>query len=324
MRRFRIGVVGCGAIVTLHQLPALRRCPRVDVVAVTDVDAKHARRVADRFGVPDAFADHEALIGRVDAALVATPNATHADIACSLLTAGVHVLCEKPLATARADADRMLAAAEAGGARLMAAHCLRFSPNLALLHEMVSDGLLGRLERIEGGIGGAYEVSARRTEFRRERRLSGGGVLVDLGVHLIDLAVWLAETPPARVAYHATARDGWPVETDAEVAVEFGDGVTANIAASFSRPLENTLTVRGTDGWAAASLYRPTELELFSTRARMCRRAGFQRLLLPDDSMYDRQIAHFCDALESGAPFLVGDDHVRRTLDVIERCYGTN
>jgi predicted dehydrogenase len=322
MRRLRFGVVGCGAISTDLQLPALRRSDRVDLVAVTDLDAGHARAVAGRFGVPESYGDHRALVGRVDAALVATPNTTHADIAVDLLEAGVHVLCEKPMATTRGDVERMLAAAERSAARLMAAHCLRFSPNIDLLHRIVADGWLGGLGVVEAGIGGSYEDSARRTDFRRQRRLSGGGVLVDLGVHVVDLAIWIAGGAPTEVAYDATAASGWEVETDAEVALAFADGTRARLGASFSRGLENQIVARGPDGWASASLYLPTELLVFADRARVCRRAGMQRILLPDVSMYDRQIAHFCEAVLGAHDFGVRADEVRATIDVIERCYG--
>src|SRR5262249_23772537 len=119
MTRLRFGVIGCGAIVTLHQLPALRRCSQLDLVGVVDRDCEWAGRVARRFGIPPAPGDAAALVGAVDAVLIATPNTTHAAIACDLLEQGVHVLCEKPLATSRADVDRMLDAAARGGARLM-------------------------------------------------------------------------------------------------------------------------------------------------------------------------------------------------------------
>jgi predicted dehydrogenase len=321
MSGLRFGVVGCGAIATLHQLPALRRASDVELTAVVDADAAWAATVARRFGAHESHDDCAALVDRVDAVLIATPNHTHADIACRLLGAGVHVLCEKPLATTRRDVERMLDAAAAGGARLMAAHCLRFSPNLAMLKHVVTAGWLGEVAAMSAGIGGPYEASARRTDFRRQKRFAGGGVLVDLGVHLIDLAVWLADVDPAAVVYDAVAAPGWEVETDVEVALDFPGGSRATLNASFTRALNPSFTVRGRDGWATASLYRPTELTLYSGGARVCRAAGVQHLRLPDESMYDRQIAHFCAALRSGADFLVRPGEIRAVIDVIECCY---
>lgn len=321
MKRMRIGVVGCGAISTLYQLPALRRVADVELVAVVDTDAAWAGTVARRFEARESFADPAALVGRVDAALIATPNHTHADIACALLGAGVHVLCEKPLATTRTEVERMLDAAARGGTRLMAAHCLRFSPNLAMLEHVVADGWLGELTAISGSIGGPYDTSSRRTDFRRQKRLAGGGVLVDLGVHLVDLAVWMAGAAPTAVAYDDSTAPGWEVETDVEVVLDFPNSSRATLNASFTHALDASLTVRGRDGWATASLYRPTDLTLFSTRARVCRAAGVQQIRVPDVSMYDRQIEHFCAGVRSGAEFRVRPSEVRAVIDVIERCY---
>lgn len=321
MRRLRFGVVGCGAIVTLHQLPALRRSREIEMVGVTDLDGAWAARVARRFGVPASFTDHRALLDRVDAVLVATPNATHADIACAFLERGVHVLCEKPLATTRADVERMYAAADRGGAQLVAGHCLRFSPNLALLARVVAEGWLGEVERVTAAIGAPYDAGAQRTDFRRQRGLAGGGVLIDLGVHLLDLAVWCAGAPPEVTGFAAHAAPGWEVESDAEVTLALGGRARAELAASFTQMLANTFTVRGREGWARASLYVPTQLTLFAERARVCARAGLQELVLPDVSMYDAQLAHFCRVVRDGEAPLVTRSQVLATIDTIERCY---
>jgi predicted dehydrogenase len=317
----RFGVVGCGAIVTLHQLPALRRCAQVELVGLVDRDVDWARKLAGRFGVPHAHEDAEALVGAVDAVLVATPNTTHADIACRLLERGVHVLCEKPLATTRAEVERMLAAASRGGARLMAAHCLRFSAQFQALKRLVAGGALGSLREFRAAIGAPYDGGAQRTDFRRQRGLAGGGALLDLGVHVLDLAAWLVGQPAREVHGTTSSLPGWEVETDAELAVLYEGGAAASIEASFSRFLENGVSVRGSAGWARASLYVPTELSFFSEASRITRRAGVQTLVLEDAGMYDVQIAHFCEAIRTGAPVLVADAEVRSTIDVVDRCY---
>lgn len=323
MTRLRFGVVGCGGISTLYQLPALRRCAAAKLVAVVDVDASWAAKVARRFDAAEAFDDCRRLVGAVDVALVATPNTTHADIVCTLLEQGIHVLCEKPMATTRADVDRMFAAATRGGTRLMAGHCLRFSPNLMLLRQVVLEGRLGRVTEIAAGIGGTYDQGSQRTDFRRQRRLAGGGVLIDLGVHVIDLAIWMLGKAPTSVRYEGRSAPGWEVEADAEVALEFPDAARAALACSFTQTLDNAFTVRGTEGWASASLYVPTELVFYSERARICQRAGVQRIVLADESMYDHQLEHFCAAIRSGAELVVRPEEVRASIDVIEECYAS-
>ena len=203
----------------------------------------------------------------------------------------------------------------------MAAHCTRFSPNVARLHRVLSEGWLGALTSVSAGLGGSYELSEHRTDFRRNRELAGGGVLVDLGIHLLDVALWLAGALPTSVGYSAAAVPGWEVETDAEVALDFPTRSRATLACSFTHALDNTLTVRGTDGWARLHLHSTTELTVHTDRAPACRRAGMQTLLVPDESRYLRQVDHFCDAITSGEEFLVTDAEVLGGIDVIERCY---
>src|SRR5438046_1314561 len=98
MPPLRIAVVGAGAVSEIYHLPALKRSRRAVLAAIVDADPARAAAVARRFGVATALRDPYELPGKVDAAIVATPNALHADIACMLLGEGIHVLCEKPLA----------------------------------------------------------------------------------------------------------------------------------------------------------------------------------------------------------------------------------
>src|SRR5687768_3065184 len=114
----RLGVVGCGAVAELYHLPALLASTEVELVAFVDPDLARARRLADRAPGAEALTDVDQLAGRVDAVLVATPNAWHAPLGAPLLAAGVHVLVEKPMARTAAECDELLAAARAGGAVL--------------------------------------------------------------------------------------------------------------------------------------------------------------------------------------------------------------
>lgn len=321
MSRLRFGVVGCGAISTIFQLPALKRSTRVDLTAVADVDATWAASVARKFRVPESYGDYRQLLGRVDAVLIATPNTTHADIASDFLAHGVHVLCEKPLATSSADVERMLDAAERGGARLMAAHCLRFSPNIAMVRRLVHAGVVGDVESISGAIGGVYATGPQRTDFRKTRGLSGGGVLIDLGIHLIDLALWISDARPIDLEYQATSIPGWEVESDVELSLALSDDRRASIAASFSRPMDPGLRVDGSAGWIQTSLYTPTALSFFGKSVRACQRDGCQQMILDNTSMYDAQIDHFCDAIAARTEFVVRADEIRAGMQVVERCY---
>jgi len=323
VRKLRVGVVGCGAVVTLHHLPAFARARHVELVALADRDLAWARTVAQKVGVQECYDDYAKLVGRVDAVLLATPNTSHVAIGSRLLEAGLHVLCEKPMATTCADVDAMFAAAERGGARLMAAQSTRFNANVTMLKQLLAAGWLGQLETITASLGSAYDVAERRTEFRRDAGLAGGGVLMDLGIHLIDTAVWLAGRPSA-VHYDAAYAPGWTLETDADVVLEFAAGGRGTFAVSYTHACDPTLTVRGSDGWASASLYVPSQLSVFSERARICRRGGMQRLTLDDRASYERQLDHFAEAILLDRPFVVQPHETRAGIEIVERCYGAS
>ncbi len=133
MKRIRFGVVGCGAVSEIYHVPAIAGASGREPDGVGRRRTPRARRKWPGGSTPPtSVADHRQLVGKVDAALIATSNTTHAEIACHLLEQGVHVLCEKPMATTTADAERMFTAAARGGARLMAGHSRRFNPNLEL------------------------------------------------------------------------------------------------------------------------------------------------------------------------------------------------
>ena len=318
----RLAVIGCGSVSVGCHLPAIRRYPEVELAAVVDVDADWSRTVARRFRATHHLTDYRDLVGIADAAVVATPNTTHAGIARFCLEHGIHVLCEKPVATTREDARQVFDTARAHGMRCMAAHNLRHAANLQALKALIERGTLVGPLTITAGLGKAYRPELYRTDFRRNARLAGGGVLLDLGVHFIDVAIWLAGSRPAVAASTCVDTLGWGVEHDAEVVLRFPHGSTARLTFSYTRPTSTPLRVEAANGWAVASFDRGySDLQFFSPLAPACRHDGAQTITLPDAGVYARQIQHFCSAILSSAPFSVETGEVLDGLTVIDRIY---
>ena len=163
----------------------------VDVVAVADPDPA-ARELAARTARADAHADAREAFARpdVDAAVVCAPNAAHAELAGAALDSGLHLYLEKPLATSSADGRRVVAAADAAGVAAAIGLSYRFDPLYARVRALLQEGVVGEVR----------DVSARWTEPLDPARMGGwkgtradgGGVLLDLGVHQVDLLHWLA------------------------------------------------------------------------------------------------------------------------------------
>ena len=232
MNPLKIGLVGCGAVAQLAHEPALQTLAaegRVALAAAIDPDASRRGRVAAAFPGARALAGLEELrAGEIDLAIVASPVRWHASQTISLLGRGVHALCEKPLAASVDEAGAMVAAARAAGRVLAAGQFRRFFPALRAVRELVTAGVFGALGRFTVQEGGAFDWPAATPSFFDPQQ-AGGGVLLDLGVHVLDtLAWWLGE--PVELRYADDAAGG--LEANCRMELRFAGGASGAILLS--------------------------------------------------------------------------------------------
>jgi predicted dehydrogenase len=191
----RIGIAGLGRIVERIHLPVLVSRPDVRIAGLFDTDEERADAVARLFGQGPVCTSIDDLCRQdLDIVLVACPNSLHAALSIAALDAGLHVLCEKPMATNIADAELMRATARRQQRRLMIALPNRFRPEVRALQQAIAEGRLGAIRSMRCGWLRRAGVPGAGTWFT-DRRQAGGGVLTDLGTHLLDLALWLTERP---------------------------------------------------------------------------------------------------------------------------------
>ena len=194
-RKLRLGVVGTGGIWTACHAPAWKTHPEVEIVAVCDVVKEKADRWATDTGAK-AFYDHKQMIAeaKLDFVDICTPNLYHSKIAVAALEAGLHVFTEKPDAINPIEAQKMADAAKKSGLTLMAMRNNRWLPQSMWMKKFVDAGNMGEVytgrcgwirRRGIPGMGGWFTTKA----------LSGGGPLIDLGVHFLDVAIWLMGDP---------------------------------------------------------------------------------------------------------------------------------
>jgi len=231
----RIAVVGAGAIAQVAHLPSLRRLPGVEVAAICDNDLSKAQALAARFEVKETFDDIEEVLkyARADAVAICTPNHLHEIHVVSALAAGVHVLCERPLALTLAGVERVLQASEKYGKRVMVGMNHRFRSDVQAVRGFLAGGDIGVLQAIRGGWY-TFQPSRQVIGWRLRRQEAGGGAFLDLGLQLLDLGLWLAGWPAAkRVAAHAIrpSKDG--VEDMATALVVCENGVSLSIDVSW-------------------------------------------------------------------------------------------
>ena len=198
----RIGLIGAGAIVQVAHLPVLKKLKTVDVAAICDVDLPKARALAERFQIKDVFDDIEDLLDheQIDAILVATPNHLHEPHVLAGLTAGCHVLVEKPGSLTSSGEQRIGRLAEKQGRIVMIGMTHRYRPDAQAVRSFVQNGELGEVDSIRA----SWHVSRPARAplgWRTRKDESGGGVMLDLGLTMVDLCLWLAGNPtPSRVS----------------------------------------------------------------------------------------------------------------------------
>lgn len=217
-RKFRVAAIGVGSLGRHHarNYGELAAEGRVEFVGVADSNPETADAIAAEHCV-QPFTAWSELIGRVDAVSIATPTETHCDIACEFLAAGVHVLVEKPIALTLAEADKMIAAANASEAKLMVGQLERYNPAMVALRPHVTKPLYFEIHRVSPFPNRSLDVD----------------VVLDVMIHDLDAVQWLVGEDVPVSAIHAV---GIPVISDkvdaANARIEFENGAVANITAS--------------------------------------------------------------------------------------------
>ncbi len=237
MGTLNFAIIGCGGITLQNHLPGLALCPDVRVHAVCDANPGTLERAKQESGAQVASTDYREIVTRDDihAVIIATPNVAHPPIALAAMGAGKHVLCEKPLALHRADAERMAEAGERAGVRHMTAFTYRFVPAMRYLHHLVGRGDLGQPYHYRSCR--LQDWGTRNLGWRQRKELAGTGELGDMLSHRIDFAHHLVgpmRRMVANVKNLTPVRDGALNDTDDWVAIlaEFQSGATGVLESS--------------------------------------------------------------------------------------------
>lgn len=344
--KIKIGIIGCGGIANGAHKPPYDSMEDVEIVACCDIIKDRAVSLAKHFGNDEskAFTDYKEMIEKVelDAVDICTPNYLHSIIAVYALEHGLNVFCEKPDAISVAEAENMKAAAEKSGKMLMVMRNNRYMPSSTYLRKYIDAGKMG-------------EIYTARCAWRRRRGIpgkggwfttkeqSGGGPLIDLGVHMIDLAMWLMGNPtPVAVSgatyckfandesesdsIHSKFGDAvkggtFDVEDLAMGFIRFDNGAVLQIEFSWASNIEKECTfveLRGTKSGAYLQYDEPT-LKIF-TEENGCS-VDIQPKFAPAPSGHESNLRHFVDCLKNGTkPMFVPEQGVNM-VKILEAIY---
>jgi len=330
----RIALIGCGAITERYYAPALQEAGRHSPLAVAALfDPAHDRLEAVLPAFPSALqlVDFEALIASPpDLAIVASPPKFHATQTTALLAAGVHVLCEKPLACSLAEAQQMVAASR-GASRLLAVGLFRrFFPALQMIKMLVNEGHLGAPTSFRIAEGGVFNWPAASASFFQKQH-SQGGVLLDLGVHVLDLICWWFGEPSS-ITYADDEMGN--LEANSHLRLSYPSGLQGEVRLSRDTPCSNRYDIefeRGLVSWQvgeanqldvrfssspfrfAGELLQPATGTDYAAKADQ-----------PADSYHQsfvRQILNVAAAVRGLEPLLVPGADALASMRLIDYCY---
>ncbi len=252
MSKLRIGIIGLG--IGQHHIKGYRTHPSSEIVALCDIDPVRLKSVADEYNVAKRYENYKDMLAKekLDVLSVCTPNYLHKEMTLAGIKAGCDVLCEKPMAMSAKEAKEMQAAADKAGKRLMIDFSYRFSEQSQALKAQVESGILGDIyfartiwHRRRGfpGFGGWFT----------SKEKAGGGPLIDLGVHRLDMALWLMDYPKPKwvlagtynhIGSELAEKTGleYTVEDLAAGMIRFENGTTLEVEASWGANIkENEL-----------------------------------------------------------------------------------
>ncbi|HPA60612.1 MAG TPA: Gfo/Idh/MocA family oxidoreductase [Clostridia bacterium] len=272
MDSLKLGIIGCGGIANNKHLPSIKKLGKAQVTAFCDIVPERAQKAAEEFGASDAkvFEDYRDLLKLdLDAVYVCTPNRSHSFITVDALRSGKHVMCEKPMAINSEEAHKMLSAARQTGKLLTIGYQSRYRADSQYLKRAIQAGELGEIYFAR-----ANAVRRRAVPtwgvFLNEHE-QGGGPLIDIGTHALDLTLWMMNNYKPRYAagttYHKLNKDrdtanawgDWDVDKFTVEDSAFGfvvmeNGATIMLSASWALNTldveEATATLSGTKGGA--------------------------------------------------------------------------
>ena len=325
--RPRLGFLGVGWI-GRHRMGAIAESGAAEIAAMADAsDAaiESAREHAPECGVAGSF--EELLDAELDGIVIATPSAMHAAQAIEALEHGVAVFCQKPLARTAAETRRVIEAARAANRLLGVDLSYRFTEAMQRIRQLVQSGGLGSVFAVDLVFHNAYGPDK---PWFFDPRLSGGGCVIDLGIHLVDLALWTLDFPRVTRATSRLFSRGEPlrdaltqVEDFAEARMDLEGGAAVRLACSWNLPAGRDAVFEasfyGTGGGAAM---RNVNGSFFDFRAERFRGTAHETLSEPPDAWGGRAAVEWTRQLERDNRFDPAVEHLVNVAAALDAIYG--
>lgn len=345
-KKLKAGVIGIGMISGGHT-GSYKENPETELIAICDIDEKWLPVAKEQLGVKYAYTDYNELLANpeIDIVSICLPNMLHAPVTIAALNAGKHVLCEKPMAESAEMGRKMRDAELKSGKKLMISHNQRFGEDIQVMKALNDSGAFGDIYHVRvawrrplGMLPGPYTYRSDGQMYNRNwfnEKAKCGGVLRDLGSHMIDLTMYILGFPELEGAYAAAYRKWtpevnagdkgkYPFDSEDMVSgfVKFKGGLSIQVEFSFGSPISNESlitniygTKMGAERVGGVRLIKPTENGGFITEQADFAAFGAHPFRHPSWA--------FVDSVINDTPVPVPSDEGIKVLEVIDALYNS-
>jgi predicted dehydrogenase len=313
MNKLKFGLVGAGGIAQAYA-QAFNESKCCKLIAVADIRNDAAAALAEIVG-GRSYADYRQLADlELDALIVATPPATHAEIACYFMERGIPVLCEKPLTTNVSDAERMIAAADKAEVQFTMASKFRYCEDVIKAKGILASGVLGHVLQFENAFTAKVDMSKR---WNSDAEISGGGVLIDNGTHSVDIIRYFLGGIESVLVVDAGGTQNLDVDENVKMFAKTCEGVTASVDLTWgiNKELPYFLSIYGTNGTLHIG-WRESKYKLNSSPDWTVFGSGYDKV-----ASFKAKIENFGNALRGQEGLFITPADALASVQVIDAAY---
>ncbi len=325
MDKVKLALVGCGNVAQIVHLPVLQRMADVEIIAVVDPDRRKAKAIAERANIPASFTSLEALLsspiaGDLQAVDICTPTDTHRPLAIMALQAGKDVLVEKPIARTAKEAKDMVECANKYERKLMVGMNNRFRPDTMLLKTFIEKNELGKIFYIKSGW---LKQQSGLSAWHQQKEKSGGGVILDLGIVMLDMAMWLMNYPDvltvSATTYHQHTKT---VEDSAALFARFAGDVTFTTEVSWTFQREGDFFYCNVFGDDGSAFINPLKVykRIHNNLVNLTPAKAHTPVALYKKS-YENELRHFVSAVRGIVPLISTGEEAMKRMTIVEAIY---